>query len=67
MGRQDVPLEGLILRDQRLKIFGASSNHLFVDLTEAGELAVGSIVEFNLSYGGLLGAMTSPYVEKRYV
>ncbi|CAA7603361.1 Alanine racemase [Acididesulfobacillus acetoxydans] len=67
LGRQDVPLEGLMLRDQRLRIFGASSDHLIVDLTEAGELALGSIVEFNLSYGGLLGAMTSPYVEKRYV
>ncbi|MDI6880296.1 MAG: alanine/ornithine racemase family PLP-dependent enzyme [Desulfitobacteriaceae bacterium] len=67
LGRQDVPLEGLILRDQRLKIFGASSDHLIVDLTEAGEITVGSIVDFNLSYGGLLGAMTSPYVEKRYV
>lgn len=67
LGRQDVPQEGLILRDTRLKIFGASSDHLIVDVTEAPELNVGSIVEFNLRYGGLLGAMTSPFVQKRYL
>lgn len=66
LGRQDVPLEGLILRDERLKIVGASSDHLIVDLTRVPELGVGCVVEFNLSYGGLLGAMTSPYVYKRY-
>ncbi|KLU61951.1 alanine racemase [Peptococcaceae bacterium CEB3] len=67
LGRQDVPVEGLILRDRRLKIFGASSDHLIVDLTQAPEFAVGSIVEFNLRYPGLLGAMTSPYVRKKYI
>lgn len=67
LGRQDVPTEGLILRDARLKIFGASSDHLIVDLTEAPDLTVGSALEFNLSYGGLLGAMTSPFVHKRYI
>lgn len=65
VGRQDVPPEGLILRDSRLKIFGASSDHLILDLTEAPELGVGSVVEFDLRYSGLLGAMTSPYVKKR--
>lgn len=67
LGRQDVPTEGLILRDARLKIFGASSDHLIVDVTGDPDLRVGSVVEFNLSYGGLLGAMTSPFVHKRYI
>jgi len=38
-----------------------------VDVTGAPELKVGSVVEFNLSYGGLLGAMTSPFVHKHYI
>lgn len=67
LGRQDVPMESLILRDARLKIFGASSDHLIVDVTGAPDLRVGSVVEFDLSYGGLLGAMTSPFVHKRYI
>lgn len=67
LGRQDVPPDGLLVRDPRLKIIGASSDHLIIDLSQVPELGVGSVVEFNLTYGGLLGAMTSPYVEKRYV
>lgn len=67
LGRQDVPPDGITVRDTRLKIIGASSDHLIVDLTGAPELTVGSVLEFNLSYGGLLGAMTSPYVHKRYI
>lgn len=67
LGRQDIPPDGLIVRDSRLKIIGASSDHLIIDLSQAPELKVGSVVEFNLTYGGLLGAMTSPYVEKRYI
>ncbi|MHB1653480.1 MAG: alanine/ornithine racemase family PLP-dependent enzyme [Desulfitobacteriaceae bacterium] len=67
LGRQDVQPDGLAIRDKRLKIIGASSDHLIVDLTEAPEFSVGSVIEFDLSYGGLLGAMTSPYVHKRFV
>ena len=67
LGRQDVPIEGLILRDARLKIFGASSDHLIMDVTGAPDIMVGSVVEFNLNYGGLLRAMTSPFVHKRYI
>lgn len=67
LGRQDVPTEGLILRDTRLKIFGASSDHLIVDVTGVQDISVGSVVEFNLNYGGLLGAMTSPFVHKHYL
>jgi len=67
LGRQDVPLDDLVLRDQRLTIFGGSSDHLIVDLSDAPELRVGSVVEFDIGYGGLLGAMTSPYIAKRYL
>ena len=67
LGRQDVLTEGLILQDARLKLFGASSDHLIVDITGGPDLKVGSVVEFNLNYAGLLGAMTSPFVHKRYI
>lgn len=64
IGRQDISPEALVPRNNRIAIFGASSDHLIVDLSEAPELQVGSVVEFDLLYGGLLGAMTSPYVNK---
>ena len=67
VGREDVDVEGLTPLDPRLEVLGASSDYLVLDLTEAGEdLGVGDEIAFGLSYGALLAAMDSEYVEKRY-
>lgn len=67
LGKQDVRIEGLTPVDENISIFGASSDHLILDVTDSKEdLKVGDIVEFKLSYGTLLSAMTSPYIEKSY-
>ena len=67
LGRQDIRVEGLIPLDSDISIFGASSDHLILDVTDSKkELTVGDIVDFKIDYGCLLAAMTSPYVEKYY-
>ncbi|MDJ0848028.1 MAG: alanine/ornithine racemase family PLP-dependent enzyme [Myxococcota bacterium] len=67
VGREDLELPGLVPLDSRLRVMGASSDYLLVDATEAaGEIRVGDEVAFTLGYGGLLAAMDSAYVEKRY-
>ncbi len=67
VGREDVELPGLVPVDPRLRVMGASSDYLVVDATDAaGELRVGDEIAFALGYGGLLAAMDSAYVEKRY-
>ena len=66
LGRQDVDEKGLVPRDPRVKVLGASSDHLIVDLSEAEEYAVGDTLSFTPAYGALLRAATSPYVEKRF-
>ena len=67
IGRQDIRLEGLTPMDANISIFGASSDHLILDVTDCKkELKVGDIVDFKIDYGCLLAAMTSPYVEKYY-
>jgi predicted amino acid racemase len=65
VGRQDVFVEDLIPRAD-IKILGASSDHLIVDAKRLN-LKVGDEVEFSMKYMAMLGAMTSPYMEKRYV
>jgi ornithine racemase len=35
--------------------------------SNGGELPIGSAVKFDLDYGGLLSAMTSPFVSKAFV
>lgn len=67
IGRQDIDVDGLIPRDVRIQVLGASSDHLIVDLTAASGYEVGDVVTFGLSYGALLKAYTSPYVHKAVV
>ena len=67
IGKQDTDLDGMTPVDDRIEIMGGSSDHVILDVTKCGDdYGVGSIVEFTLSYGGLLRVMTSPYVEKEY-
>ncbi|WP_439625057.1 alanine racemase [Shinella sp.] len=65
IGREDVIAEGLIPTRPGVRVLGASSDHLVLDLTEADPpLAVGENVSFRMNYGALLTVMTSKYVEK---
>jgi predicted amino acid racemase len=67
VGREDVDVEGIAPRDARLRVLGASSDYLILDATAAGEeIGVGNELTFSLSYGALLAAMDSEYVEKRF-
>ncbi len=63
VGLQDVQVSGLTPRSD-IEILGASSDHIIVDAKKL-ELKVGNELEFDLNYGALLSAMTSPYVLKK--
>ena len=65
VGLQDVLVSGLTPRSN-IDIIGASSDHIIVNAKQI-DLKVGNEVEFDLNYGALLSAMTSPYVIKKYV
>ncbi len=65
IGLQDVVVKGLTPRLD-IEVIGASSDHIIVDAREE-ELEVGKEIEFELNYGALLSAMTSPYVEKKTI
>jgi ornithine racemase len=65
IGREDVIVEGLMPMTRGVRVLGASSDHLVLDLTDADvPLKVGDSIQFRMSYGALLAAMTSEYVEK---
>jgi predicted amino acid racemase len=67
VGREDVDVEGLTPLDPGMEVLGASSDYLVVDVTQAeADVRVGDEVAFALSYGALLAAMDSAYVDKRY-
>lgn len=65
IGREDTIVEGLVPINPGVRVLGASSDHLVLDVTDAEPpLAVGDRVSFHMNYGALLAAMTSEYVEK---
>ena len=66
VGRQDVDLDGIYPLDSAVQVIGGSSDHLILDLTCASHYKVGDVVEFKLSYGALLSAFTSKYINKKY-
>ncbi|MBU5591473.1 alanine/ornithine racemase family PLP-dependent enzyme [Clostridium sp. MSJ-4] len=67
VGKQDIRLEGLVPVDDNITVFGASSDHLILDVTDSKKnLKLGDIVDFKMDYGCLLSVMTSPYIEKYY-
>ena len=65
VGLQDVLVSGLNPRLD-IEILGASSDHIIVNAKQL-DLKVGNEVEFDLNYGALLAAMTSPYITKKQV
>lgn len=64
VGSQDVLVSGLTPRLD-IDILGSSSDHTVLNIKKSG-LKVGDEVMFDLDYGALLSAMTSPYVSKEY-
>ena len=62
IGQQDVDPSGL-QAPRGMEVMGASSDHLILE-SECDELRVGAEVIFQLNYGALVRAMTSPFVTK---
>jgi ornithine racemase len=65
LGKQDTLVSGLS-PNQDIEILGASSDHLLLDCKNS-YLKVGVGVNFNLDYGSLLTAMTSPFIKKQFI
>jgi len=67
LGKQDVHLGSLIPLKERIKIIGASSDHLIIDVTDFEEnIKVGDEVRFRLNYPALLSTTTSKYIKKYF-
>jgi len=63
-GRQDVPAENCVPRDDDIVILGQTSDHTLIDIEDTGRaLKVGDTVEFELDYTALLMACQSRGVE----
>jgi len=65
LGRQDCQVEGLAPLAPGVKILGASSDHLILDVQAIDQpLSVGDTLAFRPAYAATLELFTSPYVHK---
>lgn len=68
IGRLDTDITGIKPIESGIEILGASSDHLILDVEDSTrKLEIGSLIPFHLNYSGLLYAMSSDYVGKRYL
>lgn len=68
VGLLDISIEFLIPEDSELRIIGASSDMIVLDLNNSKiEYKVGDFVSFKVKYMGALGLMNSGYIEKRMI
>jgi predicted amino acid racemase len=65
LGKQDI-LASSLKSNNSLEILGSSSDHIILN-SKNDNLKVGDEVNFTLDYGGLLAAMTSPFIKKTFV
>ncbi|RLD60668.1 MAG: alanine/ornithine racemase family PLP-dependent enzyme [Bacteroidetes bacterium] len=66
LGLLDVEIDHLHLVDKNIKLAGASSDMLVIDLGEnKKKYKVGDLIKFELDYMGILRIMNSKYIEKK--
>ncbi|HBY56539.1 MAG TPA: alanine racemase [Candidatus Atribacteria bacterium] len=67
LGKQDIYINSIIPIKKGIKVVGASSDHLIIDVTDVEEeIKVGDELEFKLNYPALLSASTSKYINKYF-
>ena len=67
IGRQDIDPQGLTALDADVRILGASSDHLILELGRKSAYKVGDVLSFRPNYGALLKAYTGPYLMRVFV
>ncbi len=66
IGKQDLQLDHIIPRDNRIKVLGGCSDECVVDLTDATEYNSGDELIFDLEYGALMSAFAGSFIYKKY-
>ncbi|MBR6205602.1 MAG: alanine/ornithine racemase family PLP-dependent enzyme [Oscillospiraceae bacterium] len=68
LGQQDVSPSGVIPSDPAIKILGASSDHMILDIEDCDRTyVVGDMIDLHLNYEGLLLACSSAYIPHMYL
>lgn len=67
IGKQDVNFDEILPKDENIILIGGSSDHLILDVDDCkSNYQTGDVVEFTLSYSGVLQCMTSEFIHKEF-
>jgi len=68
IGLLDITPDFLIPEDTKIKIIGASSDMLVIDMgSQSSKYKIGDLISFKMKYMGALGVLNSKYIEKRVI
>lgn len=68
VGRQDLEFDQLICEDDAISVIGGSSDHLVLDIEDSKtEYRLGDMLTFDLTYAGVVRAMSSDYLKRHYL
>lgn len=67
IGKQDLQLDHIIPKDNRIKVLGGCSDECVVDLSQAPEIKSGDELTFDLEYGALMTAFAGSFIRREYV
>ena len=67
IGYLDTAINGLTARNRQVKIIGATSDHLMIDLMNCDYYQVGDNLEFELNYHALAQSMYMENIPKNYI
>lgn len=67
IGKQDLQLDHIIPRDNRVKVLGGCSDECVVDLTDAPDIKSGDELTFDLEYGALMTAFAGSFINRKYI
>lgn len=68
LGQQDVPPSSVIPCDPAIRVLGASSDHMILDIEDSERnYSLGDMVDFHLNYQGMLMACSSAYIPHVYL
>lgn len=66
IGKQDINIDSLIPIDTDIKILGASSDHMILDVSNTKyDYKLGDNLEFLLTYGGIMSSSTKQICFKK--
>ncbi len=68
IGKQDIRVSSILPMNKDVKILGASSDHLILDVDDVStDIKIGDEMSFSILYPALLSAVTSQFVYKHYI